>query len=132
MPPVTRTAPRASKFASQPARTRSRLSRANAPRSATALKGTLMNSTQRQPGPSVSNPPKRTPAAPPIPETAAHTPRAVLRSRVLRNVLVSVDKAAGDIIAAPTPWAHRAPTTGELVWARPPSKDEPAKTIRPV
>ena len=132
MPPVTSKAPRASKFASRPARTRSRLSRAKAPSSASTLKGTLMNSTQRQPGPSVSRPPKRTPAAPPIPETAAQTPSAVLRSRVLRKVLVSVERAAGDIIAAPTPWAKRAPTSSELVWARPPSSDEPAKTIRPL
>src|SRR4029453_10319079 len=109
MPPVTRKPPRASKFASWPARTRSRLSRAKAPSSATALKGTLMNSTQRQPGPSVRRPPKRTPAAPPIPETAAQTPRAVLRSRVERNVLVSVERAAGDIMAAPIPWAKRGP-----------------------
>src|SRR4029450_11317780 len=65
MPPVTRKAPRASKSPSRPARTRSRLSRAKAPRSATALKGTLMKSTQRQPGPSVSRPPKRTPEGPP-------------------------------------------------------------------
>jgi hypothetical protein len=80
----------------------------------------------------VRRPPKRTPTAPPIPETAAQTPRAVLRSRVLRNVLVSVERAAGDIMAAPIPWAKRAPTSSELVWARPPINDEPANTIRPV
>src|ERR671937_3136302 len=99
MPPVTRKAPRASKFASR-ARIRSPLSRTKAPAKAIALKGTFTNSTQRQPGPSVSRPPKRTPAAPPIPETAAQTPRAVLRSRAARNVLVSVDSAAGESMAA--------------------------------
>ena len=44
---------------------------------AIALKGTLTNSTQRHPGPSVSRPPNKTPAAPPRPDTAAQTPSAV-------------------------------------------------------
>ena len=107
MPPVASTAPRASKFASR-AGVRSGWSSEKAPTSAITLKGTLMKSTQRQPGPSVSRPPNSTPAAPPMPETAAHTPSAVLRSRVDRNVLVSVDSAAGDSMAAPIPWAKRA------------------------
>ena len=103
-----------------------------APTKAIALNGTLMNSTQRQPGPSVSSPPNSTPAAPPIPETAAQTPRAVLRSRVERNVLVSVDSAAGESIAAPMPWAKRAAMSSDSLWARPPINDEPANTTRPV
>src|SRR6266545_111961 len=118
MPPVTRKAPRASKLARAAGLRRSRLSRKNAPTKATALKGTLTNSTQRQPGPSVRRPPKSTPAAPPMPETAAQTPRAVLRSRVDRKVLVSVDSAAGESIAAPSPWAKRAPTSSEPLWAQ--------------
>ena len=68
-----------------------------------ALNGTLMNRTQRQPGPSVSSPPKRTPTAPPIPETAAQTPRAVLRSRVERKVLVRLESYAGWSMAAANP-----------------------------
>jgi hypothetical protein len=131
MPPVTRTAPSASKFA-RGAVLRSRLSRRKAPTKASALKGTLTKSTQRQPGPSVSRPPKRTPAAPPRPETAAQTPRAVLRSRVAQKVLVSVDNAAGESMAAPTPWAKRAPISSEPLCARPPISDEPANTTRPV
>ena len=37
-----------------------------------------------------------------------------MRSRVERNVLVSVESAAGESIAAPIPWAKRAPTSSEL------------------
>ena len=53
MPPVTSAAPRASKFASRTVCIRSRLSSMKAPTKTMALNGTLMNRTQRQPGPSV-------------------------------------------------------------------------------
>ena len=49
-----------------------------------------------------------------MPETAAHTPSARCRSRAERKVVVSVDSAAGESIAAPMPCAKRAPTSSEL------------------
>ena len=71
----------------------------------------MTNRTQRQPAVSVRIPPKRTPAAPPRPDTAPQTPSAVCRSRAERNVVVKVDSAAGESIAAPIPWAKRIVTS---------------------
>ncbi len=69
----------------------------------------LTKNTQRQPGPSVSSPPSSTPAADASPPTPPHTPSAVWRSLPSLNVVVRIDSAAGSIIAAPAPWASRAP-----------------------
>ena len=84
------------------------------------------NMTQRHPGPSVSTPPSRMPTADDSPATAPHTPRALFRSSVLRNVVVSVDRAAGSMSAAPSPWARRAPTNTAELPASPPVSEETA------
>ena len=49
-----------------------------------------------------------TPVAPARPGTAAHAPSATLRSRRWVKVVVRIERAAGDIRAAPAPWARRA------------------------
>ena len=69
--------------------------------------GTLTNSTQRQLRPLVRMPPSSTPAAPPAPATAPQMPSARLRSEPSANVVVMIDSAAGETIAAPEP-LHRA------------------------
>jgi hypothetical protein len=75
---------------------------------ATRLTGTLTQSTHSQPSPSVRMPPSRTPAAPPEPATAPHTPSALLRSAPSLKVVVTIESAAGEMIAAPRPCAARA------------------------
>src|SRR6185312_15519596 len=69
--------------------------------------GTLTNSTQRQLSPLVRTPPRRTPAAPPAPATAPQIPRARLRSAPSANVVVMIESAAGETMAAPRPWTAR-------------------------
>ena len=61
-----------------------------------------MKKTQRQPGPEVRIPPMSTPAAKPTPPREAHTLSALLRSSPWK-MPVTVDSAAGDSSAAPTP-----------------------------
>ena len=70
--------------------------------------GTLTQSTHSQPRPSVRTPPSRTPAAPPEPATAPQTPSALLRSAPSRKVVVTIESAAGERIAAPRPCTARA------------------------
>ena len=55
----------------------------------------------------VSAPPSSTPAAPPLPDAAPQIPRARLRSRPSLKVVVRIDRAAGDNIAAPSPCSER-------------------------
>ena len=71
--------------------------------------GTFTNSTQRQLRPLVRIPPSSTPAAPPAPATAPQTPSARLRSSPSAKVVVMIESAAGETIAAPSPWRARAP-----------------------
>ena len=73
--------------------------------------GTFTNSTHSQPAYWVSMPPSSTPAAPPEPATAPHTPSARLRSAPSAKVVVTIDSAAGERIAAPRPCTARAATS---------------------
>ena len=93
--------------------------------------GTLTNSTQRQLSPLVRIPPSSTPAAPPAPATAPQIPSARLRSGPSANVLVTIDSAAGETIAAPMPWTARAAISHASDCARPPSSDASENTISP-
>ena len=70
--------------------------------------GTLTQSTHSQPAYSVSTPPSRTPAAPPEPATAPQAPSALLRSAPSWKVVVTIESAAGERIAAPRPCTARA------------------------
>ena len=69
--------------------------------------GRLMRKMARQSTSSVSVPPSSTPMAAPAPPTAPHTPSAFARSGPWK-VVVMIDSAAGDSIAAPRPWPARA------------------------
>jgi hypothetical protein len=69
--------------------------------------GTLMKKIQDQASELVRNPPSRTPAAAPLPETAPQTPSAMLRSRPSAKVVVRIESAAGASSAPPSPWVAR-------------------------
>src|SRR3954454_7032408 len=93
--------------------------------------GTFTHRTHSQPRPSVSTPPSSTPAAPPEPATAPQMPSARLRSAPSRKVVVTIDSAAGDRIAAPRPCTARAAISWPEFVARPPASDASANSTRP-
>src|SRR3954463_728591 len=71
--------------------------------SAIAATGTFTHRTHSQPRLSVRIPPRRPPAAPAEPATAPQAPRALLRSAPSLNRLATIERAAGETIAAPRP-----------------------------
>src|SRR3954468_24445347 len=93
--------------------------------------GTLTNRTHCQPRYSVSTPPSSTPTAPPEPATAPQTPSARLRSAPSAKVVVRMDSAAGERIAAPRPWSARAAISWPSFCDSPPSSEARAKRMRP-
>ena len=95
---MTVTAPATSKARVSPSARLSAISRGVSAK-ATRLTGTLTQSTHSQPRPSVRMPPSRTPAAPPEPATAPQTPSALLRSAPSLKVVVTIESAAGEMIA---------------------------------
>ena len=96
----------------------------NVASSDSATIGRLTNSTQRQPGPSASRPPRETPMAAPIAEMPPQIPSAVLRSLPSVKVVVRIESAAGAMIAAPTPWAMRAAINSPWLCASPPASEQ--------
>ena len=93
--------------------------------------GTLTNSTQRQLRPLVRIPPRSTPAAPPAPATAPQIPSARLRSAPSAKVVVMIERAAGETIAAPSPWTARAAISHPSDCAIPPANDATENRTRP-
>ncbi len=69
--------------------------------------GTFTNRAHSQPAHWVRTPPRSTPAATPAPATAPQMPRARFRSEPSEKVVVAVESAAGEAIAAPSPWTAR-------------------------
>ena len=67
-----------------------------------------MKKIARQSTSSVSAPPSSTPIAAPAPPTAPQTPSAFAALAALRKVVMMIDSAAGESIAAPRPWPARA------------------------
>ena len=93
--------------------------------------GTLTHSTHSQLSHSVSMPPSSTPTAPPEPATAPHTPIALLRSGPSAKVTVRIDSAAGETIAAPSPWAARAAMSMPSLVENPPTSEATLNTTSP-
>ena len=93
--------------------------------------GTLTHRTHSQPTYSVRTPPSSTPAAPPAPATAPQTPSALLRSEPSRKVVVTIESAAGERIAAPRPWTARAAISVPSLSAKPPAREASAKSTSP-
>jgi hypothetical protein len=102
----------------------------NAPNSTSAASGRLTKNTHRQPNSWVSSPPKNNPTIEAIPLIPAHTPSALCRSESWK-VVVRMDSAAGVIIAAPKPWASRAPTSSPWLSANPQASEEAANSAVP-
>src|SRR5918994_3659585 len=69
--------------------------------------GTLTRNTHSQPGPVVRAPLTITPIDAAVPDTAAKTPSALVRAGPSANVVVTIDRAAGDAKAAPRPCTAR-------------------------
>src|SRR5215208_5215774 len=101
-PAVTLTAPAASKWRVADSERLSGI-RPGVSASAISATGTLTQSTHSHPRPSVRTPPRSTPAAPAEPATAPQAPRALLRSAPSLNSEVTIERAAGETIAAPRP-----------------------------
>ena len=80
---------------------------------------------------SVRTPPSRTPAAAPKPPTAPQTPSAMFRSRPSAKVVIRIESAAGEIVAAPRPWIARAPISEASLQASPQSSEPIVNTTRP-
>ena len=76
-------------------------------------------------------PPKSTPAAAPEPPSAPQMPSALFRSAPSRNVVVTIESAAGEMIAAPMPCTARAPIRTPMLPARPQTSEAIVKRVRP-
>jgi hypothetical protein len=76
-------------------------------------------------------PPSRTPAAPPAPATAPQTPSALLRSAPSLKIVVTIESAAGEMIAAPSPCAALAAISWPSVAAKPAAREATATSISP-
>ena len=76
-------------------------------------------------------PPKRTPTAAPEPPIAPQIPSALLRSAPPSNVVVMIESAAGEMIAAPRPCTARDGDQHAVVQASPQKNDASVKTTTP-
>ena len=90
-----------------------------------------MKNTQRHDSVLVRKPPTTRPTAPPPAAIALHTPSALVLSRPSANVVVTIERAAGETRAAPRPWRARPPINTLEVVAKPFSSEAPVKTTTP-
>ena len=81
-----------------------------------------MKKIHSQPKYFVSTPPASTPTAAPAPPSAPQIPSALLRSAPSSKVVMTIESAAGEMIAAPRPWTARAPIRTPSELARPQSE----------
>jgi hypothetical protein len=79
----------------------------------------------------VSTPPARTPTAAPEPPIAPQIPSALLRSAPSSKVVMMIERAAGEMIAAPRPWSARAAIRTFSDHARPHRKEARVNTATP-
>ena len=93
--------------------------------------GTLTKKIHGQDSHSTSIPPTTRPTAPPPTAIAAQTPSAFVRSAPSRNVVVTIDSAAGDTSAAPSPCAPRETISHVSPFASPQRSDATVKRTRP-
>jgi hypothetical protein len=99
--------------------------------STTAPTGTLTKKIHSQPRYFVRIPPNRTPAAAPDPPSAPQIPSALFRSGPSRKVVVTIERAAGEMIAAPIPCTARAAISTAAPDASPHVSDASVNRIRP-
>ena len=91
--------------------------------------GTLTKKIHSQPRYFVSTPPASTPTAAPEPPIAPQMPSALLRSAPSSNVVMMIESAAGEMIAAPKPCTARAPISTPSDHASPQRNDAIVKTV---
>ena len=111
-----------------------RLSRTSLGESAKAITptGTFTKKIHSQPRYLVSTPPARTPTAAPDPPIAPQMPSALLRSAPSSNVVVMIESAAGEMIAAPRPCTARDAISTASEEASPQANDAAVKTTTPI
>ncbi len=100
--------------------------------STSAPTGTLTKKIHSQPRYLTRMPPKRTPAAAPLPPIAPQMPSALFRSGPSSNVVVMIESVAGDTIAAPKPCTARAAMSTPVVLARPQASEAIEKIATPM
>ena len=93
--------------------------------------GTLTKKIQCQLIASVSTPPASRPMDAPAEATKLYTPMACARSRGSGNIVTIMPRMTAEVIAPPTPWAKRAPTSTSWLPARPQARDAATKRPRP-
>ena len=75
--------------------------------STSAPTGTLTKKIHSQPRYFVSTPPASTPTAAPLPPSAPQIPSALFRSGPSSKLVITIDRAAGEMIAPPSPCTAR-------------------------
>jgi len=90
-----------------------------------------MKKTQRHESVSVRRPPSTSPTAPPPAAIELQIPSAFVRSRPSANVVITIESAAGETRAAPSPWSARPPTSVAALGAIPFNRDASVKTTTP-
>ena len=100
-------------------------------RKATIPTGTLTKKIHGHESVSTRSPPSTRPTAPPPTAIAAQTPSAFVRSAPSLNVVVTMDNAAGETSAAPSPWSPRERISIVSPVARAQSRDALVKSTSP-
>ncbi len=90
-----------------------------------------MNSTARQPSHCASRPPRISPTANPALAIPEYSARARTRAFGSVKTVFSSASAFGPAMAAPTPWATRAPSSQPGDCARPPASDAAVNRATP-
>jgi hypothetical protein len=93
--------------------------------------GTFTKKIHSQPKYFVSTPPARTPTAAPEPPIAPQIPSALFRSGPSSKLVMTIERAAGEMIAAPNPWSARAPIRTPSDQASPQRNDATVNTATP-
>ncbi len=93
--------------------------------------GTLTKKIHSQPRYFVSTPPASTPTAAPEPPIAPQIPSALFRSAPSSKVVMMIESAAGEMIAAPKPWTAREAISTPSDEASPQANEAVVNTITP-
>ena len=72
-----------------------------------------------------------TPAAAPEPPSAPQIPSALFRAAPSLNVVDTMERAAGEMIAAPMPWTARAPISTPMLPESPQMSEAAVNSVRP-
>ena len=79
----------------------------------------------------VRSPPAISPTVAPAAPSPPQIPSALLRSAPSSNMFITIERAAGSMIAAPTPWTARLPIRNASPVASPHASDAAVNTAKP-